>query len=200
MQTEAVDIDGAVHNTDLLPMLDVVLPAHPEGAIVPVFIAHRLLDSGVLSPQVALVAPISIPLSVPPWVSDLHEPEGGSSHHAEHACVHFLHLQYAVSMPRMQPIGAVGGRCAQHTPEAVVLQQDLKHGVMVNDLANLLEAARTLVLRVVLVEEIETGPILLVVVLNEPPCRIAGHGPYSPNRDATLDVAKAAAEFCKCLL
>lgn len=124
VQPQRLDVDRPVDDTDPLPILDVILPGHPKGTIVSVLVVACAFDMRVLAPELALVAPVALPLAGAPWISDLYESMCGS--HAHHAG-DLLHVQDAVGMASVEPICATGPRGAQHALQSVVLQQHLEH-------------------------------------------------------------------------
>eukprot|EP00408_Alexandrium_pacificum_P054660 CAMPEP_0171267872 /NCGR_PEP_ID=MMETSP0790-20130122/59379_1 /TAXON_ID=2925 /ORGANISM="Alexandrium catenella, Strain OF101" /LENGTH=149 /DNA_ID=CAMNT_0011736615 /DNA_START=121 /DNA_END=566 /DNA_ORIENTATION=- len=148
MKPEAVDVDRPVDDADLAPVPDVVVPRHPEGAVVFVGEIHSLLDSRMLVPQLALVAPFALPFPAAPGVPDLDEPEGSAAtHHVAHHATGCdpPHVQDAVGVPLVQPVDPAGARGAEDALQGVVLPQDLEHLLVVDDLTPGLQGACPLV-------------------------------------------------------
>mmetsp|Transcript_86126 Transcript_86126/g.248682 ORF Transcript_86126/g.248682 Transcript_86126/m.248682 type:complete len:254 (-) Transcript_86126:46-807(-) len=180
-------------------MLAIVRPRHPERAIVSIRELALLLHTGVLVPQVALVAPIAFPLATTPRVADLDQAERVATD-AHGAGVHLLDVQDAVGVPLVQPVRAVGARCTQDAAQLVVLQHNLEHRVIVDVLATVPEEARSAVLGVVLVDQVLSPPTLAVVTPHVHPRRVAGHRPDRPDRLPALCGRVAAAELGEGLL
>mmetsp|Transcript_41231 Transcript_41231/g.94848 ORF Transcript_41231/g.94848 Transcript_41231/m.94848 type:complete len:473 (+) Transcript_41231:219-1637(+) len=194
LQAQGVDVDSAIHDANALPITQVVLPRHPERTVILVHVAKRLLNSRVLLPQVTLVAPITCPFAASPRVSNLQHSECGATNNTS---AHLLHMQDAVSVLLMKSVIATCSTGRQNAAQAVILQQHLKHGIIVNLFLGNNEVACSLILGILDAIQVSTVPSLLVITAVEHPGRVACHGMHCPNSCATLNAAIASTKLCK---
>mmetsp|Transcript_76045 Transcript_76045/g.167907 ORF Transcript_76045/g.167907 Transcript_76045/m.167907 type:complete len:241 (-) Transcript_76045:464-1186(-) len=155
----------------------------------------------MFAPELALVAPVALPFTSTPRVSDLDHLVVLPAD-AHEAVVHLANIEDAVGVPRYQAIFAAGAGGTEDTTQAVVLSHHLKHRVAVNVLVGVVQATLALVLWIVNVFQILAIPFHLVtaLVLLEGPRRIPRHGPDGPGGISALQGGVTPAELGEGLL
>mmetsp|Transcript_103705 Transcript_103705/g.298629 ORF Transcript_103705/g.298629 Transcript_103705/m.298629 type:complete len:508 (+) Transcript_103705:101-1624(+) len=196
-QPHGVYVGIAIDATHVAPIAGKILPLHPEGPVIALFEAELVLHVREIFPLRAVVRPRARPLTCPPRVPDLHEPEVlvGLGRLPRGA-----HLQKRKCVFRNEALGlAVGlySAATQHGPLAMVKAKELKELLVITELVRRPEAAGALVAVVLLSDEVAALPSIAAGRGLVPPSAAAGHADDAPFGDAGLDGGVAPAEFRK---